>query len=107
MASAYKTGGFPPTGQLFVARESGPELVGKMGNRTTVANNEQITQGFADGITKILAPAVYSAVKAAISESKQEKTSLDVYLDTTKVTKEVVETAKRISKSKGTTWSLA
>ena len=110
MASAYETGGFPPTGQLFVARESGPELVGKMGNRTTVANNEQITQGFADGITKVLAPAVHAAVKAGVKEVLSEMPiggTGDVYLDGVKVTREVMSTANKISKSKGITWKMA
>lgn len=41
----FAEGGFPEKGQLFVANEAGPELVGKMGGRTTVANNQQITDG--------------------------------------------------------------
>ena len=38
-------GGFVDTGQMFIAREAGPELVGTMGGRTAVANNDQITSG--------------------------------------------------------------
>lgn len=41
----YASGGFPTQGELFVARESGPELVGQMNGRTAVANNDQITDG--------------------------------------------------------------
>ena len=41
----FAAGGFPDIGQLFLAREAGPELVGTMGGRTAVANNEQIEQG--------------------------------------------------------------
>lgn len=44
-------GGFPQTGQLFIANEAGPELVGQMGGRTAVANNAQIIQGIAVGIS--------------------------------------------------------
>lgn len=43
-------GGFPPTGQLFIAREAGAELVGNIGGRTAVANNEQIVAGIATGV---------------------------------------------------------
>ena len=43
--SGYASGGYPDMGQLFLARESGPELVGTMGGRTAVANNQQIQQG--------------------------------------------------------------
>lgn len=38
-------GGFPTEGELFIAREAGPELVGTMGNKNAVANNDQITEG--------------------------------------------------------------
>lgn len=46
-------------GQLFVARERGPEMVGKMGSHTTVANNDQIVEGIEAG--------VYNAVVQAFS----------------------------------------
>lgn len=45
----YATGGFPKQGQLFIANEAGPELVGSMGGRTTVANNQQIVEGIEQG----------------------------------------------------------
>lgn len=45
LVQRFATGGFPDIGQLFLAREAGPELVGTMGGRTAVANNEQIEQG--------------------------------------------------------------
>lgn len=54
------SGGFPSMGQMFIARESGPELVGRIGNKNAVANNEQITAG--------IASAVYSAMMAAQEE---------------------------------------
>ena len=44
------SGGFVESGQLFVARESGPEMVGQMGGKTAVANNEQIVAGIASGV---------------------------------------------------------
>lgn len=47
---AYASGGFPTIGQMFVAREAGPELVGNIGNRTAVANNDQIVSGIAGGV---------------------------------------------------------
>ena len=39
------SGGYVPNGELFVAREAGPELVGSIGGRTAVANNDQIIEG--------------------------------------------------------------
>lgn len=46
----FAEGGFPTMGDMFIARESGPELVGRIGNRTAVANNDQIVQGVASGV---------------------------------------------------------
>ena len=47
---AYASGGFVPRGDLFLANESSPEFVGSIGNRTAVANNNQIVQGIASGV---------------------------------------------------------
>lgn len=47
----FATGGFPEQGSLFIANEAGPELVGTMGGRTAVANNDQIIQGIASGVS--------------------------------------------------------
>lgn len=46
----YGAGGFPEVGQMFLARESGPEMVGQIGGRTAVANNDQIVQAVASGV---------------------------------------------------------
>ena len=48
---AFASGGFPASGEMFMARESGPELVGRIGNKTAVANNDQITDGIATAVT--------------------------------------------------------
>jgi len=50
ISGKYAQGGFPTTGQLFIAREAGAELVGSMGGRTTVANNDQIVSGISEGV---------------------------------------------------------
>lgn len=46
----YAEGGFPPVGQLFIANEAGPELIGTMGGRNAVANSDQIISGIASGV---------------------------------------------------------
>lgn len=61
----YANGGFPGKGQLFVANEVGPEMVGTMDGRTAVANQQEITTGIANAVY----PAVYNAVVAAMSEA--------------------------------------
>lgn len=48
----FASGGFPKKGQWFMARENGiPEMVGKFGNQTGVANNLQIVDGIAHGVS--------------------------------------------------------
>lgn len=46
----YASGGFVDAGQVFIAREAGPELVGTMGGHTAVANNDQIVAGITQGV---------------------------------------------------------
>ena len=47
---AFASGGFPDQGQLFIASEQGAEYVGSIGNRTAVANNDQIVEGIKGGV---------------------------------------------------------
>lgn len=58
----YASGGFPTMGEMFIANERGPELVGRIGNKNAVANNDQIVQG--------IASAVYGAMMAAQEDGK-------------------------------------
>lgn len=69
-------GGFVDEGQLFIAREAGPELVGSMGGRTAVANNDQIVDGIRQG--------VYDAVVAANANGNSD-VSVRVYLDSREI----------------------
>ena len=50
--SKFEYGGFPETGQMFIAREAGAEMVGSIGRRTAVANNDQIVAGIASGVAE-------------------------------------------------------
>lgn len=43
-------GGLVNAGQLFIANEAGPELVGQYGNKSAVMNNEQIVKSVSDGV---------------------------------------------------------
>lgn len=61
----HATGGFPKSGQMFVANENGnPEMVGSWGGKAAVANNMQITQGISQavqgGMRAALTPLVNS-----------------------------------------------
>ena len=53
----YAQGGFPDMGEMFIARESGPELVGSIGRKTAVANNDQIVSGIEDGVYRAMVAA--------------------------------------------------
>lgn len=48
----FASGGFPDVGQLFIANEAGPELIGNLGGRTAVANNYQIEEGIARAVAR-------------------------------------------------------
>lgn len=58
----YASGGYPNEGDLFFANEAGPEMIGKIGNKTAVANNDQITRAIAE--------ATYQAVSQALHENQ-------------------------------------
>lgn len=47
----FAQGGFVDEGQLFIAREAGAEMVGSIGRRTAVANNDQIVESISAGVT--------------------------------------------------------
>lgn len=49
------SGGFPDAGELFIAREAGAEMVGSIGGRTAVANNDQIVEGIKQGVREAMA----------------------------------------------------
>ena len=48
----YAGGGYPSVGELFVAREAGPEMVGTIGGRSAVVNNEQIVASLEGGVER-------------------------------------------------------
>ena len=57
----FANGGFVDEGQLFIAREAGAEMVGNIGRKTAVANNDQIVESVSQG--------VYEAVQRANGEN--------------------------------------
>ena len=42
VSGGFAQGGLPPVGQLFIANEKGPELVGHIGGQSFVANQNQM-----------------------------------------------------------------
>ena len=61
----YASGGTPGGGQLFVAREAGPELVGTLGGHTAVMNNDQIVASVSAGVAKAIADVRFYSRDAA------------------------------------------
>ena len=51
------SGGIVNEGQMFIAREAGPELVGSIGRKTAVANNDQIVSGIESGVYRAMVAA--------------------------------------------------
>lgn len=74
--SKYADGGFPETGQLFLAREAGAEMVGSINGHTAVANNDQIVQGIESGVYTAVANAL-SPYLAQIERNTRETANKD------------------------------
>lgn len=68
-------GGFVDQGQLFIAREAGAEMVGSIGRRTAVANNDQIVEGIATATregNEDLINALYAVAQQIIAEMRNQ-----------------------------------
>lgn len=71
------TGGFVDEGQLFIANEAGAEMVGAMGRRTVVANNEQIVEGISAGVT-VANDGVIAAIYALMNLIEDKDLSVSI-----------------------------
>ena len=90
----YAVGGLPNMGQMFVAREAGPELVGTLGGHTAVMNNDQIVTSVSDG--------VYRAVKAAMGNGQPVNVTFKVEADSKGIFKVTQEEARQFFNRTGT-----
>lgn len=54
----YANGGFPNQGDLFIANERGAEMVGSIGGKTAVANNDQIVEAVSKGVYRAVTEAM-------------------------------------------------
>lgn len=66
-------GGFVDQGQLFIAREAGAEMVGSIGRRTAIANNDQIVEGITYGVREAnddVVTAIYAVAQQIIAEMR-------------------------------------
>ncbi|WP_281550169.1 hypothetical protein [Murimonas intestini] len=92
----FASGGFPEQGEVFVAREAGPEMVGRMGNRNVVANNNQIVAGIRQGVYE----AVVNANSANSSKDRQPAV-INVYVGNKKMSRSVIDDINSITQSTG------
>ena len=65
----FASGGYPSVGQVFIAREAGPEMVGTIGGRNAVANNGQIIAGIQYGV----AAAMNSVLSGSSNDGNSEE----------------------------------
>jgi hypothetical protein len=77
----FSSGGFPDSGELFIARERGAELVGSIGSRTAVASNDQIVKGIENGVRNAnsdLQAVLVDAVSTIVSAIKSSNFSVTI-----------------------------
>lgn len=94
----YAKGGFPDAGEMFVARENGPEMVGRIGNKNAVANNNQIVDAIRAGVFEAMVNALES-----FNSDKNQNTDVHIYLegDSKKLFKVVRKEGQQYQKSTG------
>lgn len=82
----YAVGGLPNMGQMFVAREAGPELVGTLGSHTAVMNNDQIVSSVSAGVAQAVKEVIQPLVRTSAGNNRPIQISLDgkVIFDSTR-----------------------
>lgn len=79
--TAYAEGGFPDRGEMFVANENGAEYIGAIGNRTAVANNDQIVKGITYGVASGNDPvvaAIYGMAAQIVSAIEENSGNITI-----------------------------
>ena len=94
----FASGGFPEHGQMFIANENGPELIGQIGNRTAVVNNDQIVSGIAEANNGVI-NAVMAMGQAIVKAINDQETS--VQLDGKVVSRALYSYNQQVSREKG------
>lgn len=98
----FATGGFPNTGEMFIARENGiPEMVGRIGGQTAVANNDQIVEGIVGGVRTAnegVISAIYAMAGIVASAVRENG---NIYLDGEKISENTTAAQKRFSRIYG------
>lgn len=87
------SGGIVDAGQMFIARERGPELVGTFGSRSAVMNNSQIVEAVSRG--------VYEAVRSAMGGEGAYTFNISNHLDGREIGRQVIKYHNGIVKQTG------
>ena len=74
-------GGMVADGQMFIAREAGPELVGSIGNRTAVANNDQIVSAVSKGVYQAVVQAMGQSGDQTVEAKVNDKVLFEVVVN--------------------------
>lgn len=70
--AGFEDGGYPAKGDLFFANENGiPEMVGRIGNQTAVANNDQIEASLTNAL-------LYALDKSGSNKSNPQKIVVNI-----------------------------
>ena len=98
----FAEGGFVNQGQLFIAREAGAEMVGSIGKKTAVANNDQIVDGISSGVSEANRDLINTvfAVGQQIISAINDKDS-NIYMDNAKVGRMITQTQGQQSRMYG------
>lgn len=96
---AFASGGFPETGQMFIANEKGPELVGNIGSSTAVVNNQQIVDSVSIGVA--------NAVSSVLSTgNKGNQTATYLYINGSEFAKAIYPDMQAESQRRNTNTSI-
>ena len=77
----FADGGYPTTGQMFIANEAGPELVGTIGNRSAVVNNDQIVSAVSKGVYQAVVQAMGQSGNQTVEAKVNDKVLFEVVVN--------------------------
>lgn len=97
----YASGGLPSQGQMFIAREAGPELVGTLGGHTAVMNNNQIVASVSDGVYR--AQAEQNALLRQQNQLLMQIASKDTTVVANVSTSDIISGMQRMNRINGKT----
>lgn len=92
----YADGGFPSSGEMFVARENGPEMVGTIGGRTAVANNSDIVTAIQGGVFNAM-----SAVMSSSGGGSRGRTEFVFNLNGREFARAIYEDQRQVANERG------